>query len=301
MRRIMVPVDGGPFAEHALMTAVALAARHRSRLDLVLVTAPIHLAASDGPIGQMAGLEAATRMELGRYLTELTARTAAGRGLQVECVQLDGDPATELSRFAYDRQPDLVVMCTHGRGPISRFWLGSVADRLLRTIHGRILFVPPPGRGDAPVPFHIAFVPLDGHLLAERAIAAARELLAPHGVLVLGQCVEPVPAGPFPLEVPVLPRIATAAEPNDAAAAYLAGQTKRLRAEGLEVRTVLGEDPNPAHWILETAMSEEATLIAISTHGRGGFERIVLGSVTDKVIRGATVAVLACHPAAPAL
>jgi nucleotide-binding universal stress UspA family protein len=302
MRRILVPLDGGTFAEQALAAGVALAKQHKARLDLVLVHAPVPTFAPEEPMERVAAMHAAARVELARYVTELAKRTAREQGISAEGAVLDGEPAEELNRFATTQHVDLVVMCTHGRGAVSRFWLGSVADRLLRTFRGRILFLRPATAGAAvEVPFRTAFVALDGHRLAEAAIEPARELTAANGTVVLGRCVEPPVATPLAFEMPVLPPAVSLTELREAAGRYLQLREKELAGRGVTARHALGEATNPAEWIIERAKAEGATLIALSTHGRGGLERVMLGSVADKVIRAATVPVLVCHPAAPAL
>ena len=67
---------------------------------------------------------------------------------------------------------------------------------------------------------------------------------------------------------------------------------KDLRAAGFEVETIAVTDYMPAPAILDLAAKRGSSLIALATHGRGGLSRIALGSVTDKVMRGAPVPVL---------
>jgi nucleotide-binding universal stress UspA family protein len=65
-----------------------------------------------------------------------------------------------------------------------------------------------------------------------------------------------------------------------------------LREKGADVETRVETSGQPANAILRIAEEEEADLIAMSTHGRGGVARLLLGSVADKVVRGAKVPVL---------
>jgi nucleotide-binding universal stress UspA family protein len=73
---------------------------------------------------------------------------------------------------------------------------------------------------------------------------------------------------------------------------YLAGVAGRLRARGLQVQTRVAVEEQPAVAILREAAEARAGLIALATHGRRGLSRLFLGSVADKVVRGATVPVL---------
>jgi len=77
---------------------------------------------------------------------------------------------------------------------------------------------------------------------------------------------------------------------------YLEGVAKKLRERGLQVRGEVVVEDQPASAILHEAEREKAGMIAVATHARGGLTRMLLGSVADKVIRGAHVPVLVYHP-----
>jgi nucleotide-binding universal stress UspA family protein len=296
MTRILVPLDGGPFAEQALRTAIAIARRDRASLDLVYVQPALLPPDPELSITRLVEIRTATRDEIRRHLAEVAARTAKESGLAVTSEVLDGDPATELAQFAGRNRVDLIVMCTHGRGPAARLWLGSVADRLLRIHSGNILFVPAGPDAGAEPPFRSALIPLDGSTLSEEAIAPALRLLAPGARVLLARNVEPPVVATFAFEMPVLPPAIPLTALWDAARSYLQARTTLPRSSGMDVHTIVGDGPNAAEWILEVARKEKVGLIAIATHGLGGLRRAMLGSVADKVIRGAPVAVLACRP-----
>jgi nucleotide-binding universal stress UspA family protein len=76
------------------------------------------------------------------------------------------------------------------------------------------------------------------------------------------------------------------------AAAYLDRIAQTLRSSSLAVRTSVVSHDQPAVAILSKARAEGADLIAIETHGREGLSRLLLGSVADKVVRGASIPVL---------
>ena len=77
------------------------------------------------------------------------------------------------------------------------------------------------------------------------------------------------------------------------ASVYLKGHLDRLRGDGLEVTESVVADRGAAHAILSQA---DGDLVVMSTHGRTGFDRVLFGSVADKVIRGTTGAVLVIPP-----
>jgi nucleotide-binding universal stress UspA family protein len=83
------------------------------------------------------------------------------------------------------------------------------------------------------------------------------------------------------------------------ARAYLEGVAERLRAQSLSVQTRAIANMQPAVGILEQSLDPLDGIIALATHGRGGLTRAFLGSVADKVVRGATMPVLVCRPLRP--
>ena len=78
---------------------------------------------------------------------------------------------------------------------------------------------------------------------------------------------------------------------------YLDRIAARMKQDGFEVETRVLVDSRPASAILSYADDHEVDLIAMATHGRGGVPRAVMGSVTDKVVRGAHRPVLVVRPA----
>jgi nucleotide-binding universal stress UspA family protein len=82
---------------------------------------------------------------------------------------------------------------------------------------------------------------------------------------------------------------------------YLEQVAQRLRADGAMVQTRVPVHEQPATAILEEAAAVGADLIALETHGRGSLSRLLLGSVSDKVVRGSSLPVLVCRlPSEPA-
>jgi nucleotide-binding universal stress UspA family protein len=80
------------------------------------------------------------------------------------------------------------------------------------------------------------------------------------------------------------------------AEAYLECIAGKIRETGLQVRTRGVVARHAAEAILEEAAAQASSLIALATHGRGGFKRLLLGSVADQLIRGAASPVLVYRP-----
>ncbi|HEV8585846.1 MAG TPA: universal stress protein [Methylomirabilota bacterium] len=140
---------------------------------------------------------------------------------------------------------------------------------------------------------NIVLVPLDGSRLAEGALATALGLAREGAALVLLRAVE---AHGTPFADPAAAQVAAIREAED----YLAGVAARLRDAGaLEVETSVWYGP-PAEAIADAARYRKADLIVMSTHGRSGLGRLVLGSVAESVLRSTSTPILLLRPAAPA-
>ena len=137
-------------------------------------------------------------------------------------------------------------------------------------------------------------VPLDGSALAERAIPHAREIArGTRSEILLLQAVNlPMPVVP---EAVLVPDGKWLAEARKEANRYLEGIAAPLREEGMRVRTLLDDRP-PADAILHIATREEADLIVMSTHGRGGLSRVLMGSVAESVFRATSRTVMLVKP-----
>ena len=285
-RSILVPVDGSALAEAAIPCALAIAERAGSRVHFAMVygdsfpPAPMRL-------DQI-------------YLDELAQRLTERLGYLPSCELLEGPVAPTLVKHARKIGADLIVLTTHGRGGLERAWLGSVTDQLVRSSGIPVLVVRPSATGSwgAFNPSEI-MVPLDGSALAETALSPAAEMARLWDAEVsLLQVVFPVslsseadlqPPGAYDKELTEISR--------QAAAQYLAEVAVRLRNSGVKASGVaMVSRTNLPQTLLEQASPGRLGLLAIATHGRGGLRRLILGSVTDKLVRTAEVPVLVVPP-----
>lgn len=302
LKTILVPVDGSRFAEAAVPHASRLAQAAEGTIHLAMAhhVLPAWNPAIGFPDGG-ASLDQETREREERYLTNLAAAVAAASGRPVEQVLLDGSPGEALVRRAHETGADLVVIATHGRGPASRFWLGSTTDYVLRHVGVPVLAVRP-AEGGAPEggipPVRRILVPMDGSALSQSVVPPAADLARLLGAeLLLAAVVEPAigtmdPALPFPSAID--PGVVESQRAE--AQARLEAIATPLREDGLSVEIRVAVALGVAAAILEILDREEVDMIAMSTHGEGGVRRAFIGSVTDKVIRGAQKPVLAWRP-----
>jgi nucleotide-binding universal stress UspA family protein len=272
-KRILVPLDGSSFGEAALGPAAALARRSGGELRLLNVH-------EQGWNVRRYALASDYRRWREEYLA------AAARGLfqlQITTVVREGRAEEQIDAEAESWGADLIVMSTHGRGGVTRLWLGSVADQCVRRSSVPLLLVraKPSGETNAGAIYtrQRIVVPLDGSEVAMRALPLAKTLAETLGApLALLRVVQPAATGAVsdPRDPMAVARAACVARE------YLDGVVRNLGSSG-GVTTQVAIDNNPAHAIIEHA---EGDLVVMSTHSRSPLGRAVLGSVTDKVVRG---------------
>jgi nucleotide-binding universal stress UspA family protein len=296
--RILVALDGSKFAEAALPWALSLAGKTRAGVHLVCVVEPI-----PGPAFE--GWEFSARNWSEEYLAEAVDRVSDQTPGEVTSSLRSGHVVEALLDEALSTNSDLMVMATHGRGALSRAWLGSVADGVVRRADFPVLCVRPDERERAPAGATTGarkiLVPLDGSDLSEDALAYATEMgalfdSAYHLTRVVAYPLDPgSPFMAYTTEV----GLNVLEDLKESASRYLEEHAERMRRQGLRVTTSAIVDGQAAHGILADVDSAGCDMIAMATHGRGGMQRLVLGSAADKVLRGTRVPVL-LHRMAPA-
>ena len=297
---ILVPLDGSTFAESALPVALDVAQRKGARLHVVQVNEPVMLPVDPMGLPDLSEWKRAAELQAEEYLQSIANRCVEEAGVSVRTEFLQGKTATALAMYVTEMDVGLIVMTTHGRGGINRVWMGSVADALVRRVRVPVLLLRPAPAGTNPqfAARHI-LVTLDGSDLATRAIERAVELGTVFGArYTLLRVVLPNPLVPAPLVYPRKDQLELVARERSAAFGQLESEASILRARGLDVQTVVVEAHNPATAILQFALENDVDVIALATHGRGGWSRVALGSVADKVMRGSTIPVLLYRPGA---
>ena len=210
---------------------------------------------------------------------------------------------------------NLLVLCSHGRTGFARWALGSVAQRVIHHSHVPILVLREGGllapHADAARPLCIT-VALDGSPLAETALLPAAHLIAAlaqhaQGSVHLLHVVKP---DTFAAEKDVLSR--HDAGEMEQAQAYLQSVRERLLAQTIDLNLLITWSLIPAQDTAETiaASAEKGTegtggsgytVLAMATHGRGGIERWVMGSMTQRVLDASALPVLVVRPPQGAL
>ncbi len=131
VKRILYPTDFSSYSNQAYFHAVALAEVHGASLTILYVYVP-------GAVPRLHGTEEEERRHWREQLEQVRP---ANPGIPVHHVFLDGDPASEIVRYAVDAGIDLIVMGTHGRTGLERLLVGSVTERVMREAHCSVLAV----------------------------------------------------------------------------------------------------------------------------------------------------------------
>jgi len=269
---IVVTLDGSDLAEVALPYARELKEKLHSKLTL------LHVCDSS---------EIDSRQSYLDLLAEKVKNAGECHGI-VEAVILDGNPAEAIIDYVEDNAIDLTIMATHGRSGISRWAMGSVADKVLRGITRPVALIRAKG-SHAQVCldglFRRILVPLDGSEIGEAALPYVRELAVKlKAKVILFQSIPKDAPGEINwIELRDLAQ--------NSARACLHRVEHRLAREGIEVKSVV-RFGSPAGEIIDESTATGADLIAMSTHGRSGIDRWVLGSVAEKVLRAGDIPVL---------
>ena len=241
--------------------------------------------------GKLAGFVEDARQQ-GLKLVKAAAETLSASGHKTECDSLLGFPKNVISEYAKQWKADLVMAGSHGQGAIKRFLIGSVAQGILRTAPCSVEIVRPSAHG-APASSHPLkiILAIDG---SEFSTAAAKSLAVrpwpkDSQVKIVSAVEVLIPESQisgYPLSSMFPPSLLDelmqnarthAQEAVESARKFLAGSNLNVTLEAI---TPLG-DPRIA--VLDEAKDWGADLIVVGSHGRRGFHRLLLGSVSESV------------------
>jgi nucleotide-binding universal stress UspA family protein len=300
--KILVPLDSSDLAEYALRPAIALAQKAEGSVLLLHVLTPKTVVIPELPEVMAQSMYS--------YDVSFSQEEAAGRdylgGIQQNIAQgydsiswsarvENGDPASMIVDVAQEEGVGLIVMSTHGYSGVTRWMLGSVTERVLRHASCPVLVV----RSQEAIR-HV-LVTLDGSPLAESSLPLGFAVALGLGAVITLLRVDTESDYLDEREIVAL----EANEPGlgnryrqrfaDTAAHYLQGLAVGGLAMGLQVHTAV-RSGKTAQTILQFVEQNDVDLIVMSTHGRSGLARWRYGSVTEKVLHGASCAILINRP-----
>lgn len=298
IQKLLVPLDGSSFALQALGPALEIAERAGGALELAHVCDP----ELTGP--GLVDVELSLEQGVRRYLEEVRDEILEAREIPVEIRVPTGSIVDALVDEVGKREIDLAVLSTHGRGPLTRIWMGSVADRFVRRAPCPVLSVRPsdepnpPGLGARFEVEHV-LVPLDGSEIGDAVLEHAADLARLFEARITLFSAVWLPQHVSAEHLPHAEWVDRNALMEDRAATAetrLDEVRERLEARDVHADVVVMKEAHPAEAILDHSRREDVDLVAMGTHGRGGVGRALLGSVADKVFRGSRVPVLVVRP-----
>ena len=296
VNRILFPTDFSQGSERALDSALALAQEFGAELHMLHADVlhaddpndPAHHFPDSEEIRKRLERTNDLRMESGiadRAADGLPVVQSNRRGMSV---------APTILEHALEIDPDLIVMSTHGRRGLENVLLGSVTEEVVRFANCPVLTVRS-GEGASAFPStNPILVPVDFSEHSRQALALAREIASTFGASIHALHV---------FERPIHPEIYLGGMPLDSPDFHTVEGSLR---EALE--TFVRETPGPevatslhvvegraVPAILEFVQDSEVGLVVIATHGLTGLAHVLLGSVSEKVVRRATCPVLSVN------
>ena len=275
--RVLLPLDGSEVSEGIIPYLRQLARAAGSRITILYV-------AGDGEAG------------LDGYLRE-AQRSVSGGELDVETVVLTGKPEERIVEHAENEGFDLIAMSTHGRSGVGRWVFGSTTDKVLHstTLPLFIVRTPKEKQAKATGPLSSVIVPLDGSYFGESVLNLGADLAEMLKLdlnlirVVSTTAISMASADPFAMDPSLFGKLTEAAE------AYLNKKAEELQGRDIKVRALV-EQGYPSRGIVTLAVEAGESLIVMTSRGRSGVGRAVLGSVADKVVRSSPRPVLLINP-----
>lgn len=310
-KKILVPLDGSVEAETVLPYVRDLASRFSSEVDILsvgmgskrrrvnqllddYVRHTVENLSGKNIICRAVLLYSDAKEDIAEY-AEVTGRT---REIKAKGNVLYGGPAENILAYTSKHHVNLIVMATHGLSGLRRWWLGSVFEKVVSQSTVPILGIhskqAKENDKDRVVTFKRILVPLDGSEMGEAALHDAEAVALKTGASLVLLHVIPEP---HIIEARILgPEFHDIVKAmHEAGDKYLARVNKRLTEKGIDV-TVKILSGDPAARITDEAKREKADLIAMSTHGRSGIARWVLGSVADKILHESKIPMWMVRP-----
>lgn len=203
-------------------------------------------------------------------------------GLSIEAIVLEGIASQELLTFSRENEIDIIMAGRRGMSEIEHILIGSTTSRLIRNSQVPVFVIPKENR-DGKV--EKILCPIDFNELSlwelEYAICMARQLQAKLYVVHISEF--------FNFKVPMFKRDKLISKINekimDTAAQH-----------DYNIENIIYDEGEPGHKIIEIANKIEADVITMATHQRSGFEKLFLGSITEKVLMYSDIPVLVLPP-----
>jgi nucleotide-binding universal stress UspA family protein len=284
--RVLVPLDGSLAAEFAIRFAADLASQNDADLLLLYLQ---HLPASVGSAESEEESNGENLEQIRKYLADVR-KEQRDAGIRAQDYILESrDLAGALFKFVESERVSIIVMSTQGRTAMIRWLFGGSIEKTLNNMPVPLLLVRPM--------YQRIVVPLDGSKWSESAIPRATELARIHDAELTLLHVYQSKSADYAGQWVLAGQQQIAEQSYEQMADQIIALRNRLRQEGLRAREVLIRGGNPAQVICDFVEAEEGiSMIVMSTHGRTGLSRWLMGSVAQTVIKNARSPVTLVRP-----
>ena len=295
IKKILVAVDFSEHSAQILRSATYIAVQHDAELKIVFaVENPFTMSGISYDDQLETEMVRSSEERLESFLEENMGRSSIPFAGEV----LKGHVTVEILNCAEREESDLIIMGTHGYSRFEKMLIGSVAEEVVRLGPCPVLTVNPNKEGDKMKDIKKILVPVDfsdnSVKLLESAIDFAGKSEAE---LLVVFVVEDM----FTFSGLSIPHIAIDVDQFERE--MVEGSKKRLEGylednmEGIDVsysaKVLKG---NVAEELCGCAENEEVDMIMMGTHGYRGLEKVLIGSVAEKVVRTAPCPVLTINP-----
>jgi nucleotide-binding universal stress UspA family protein len=276
-RKILVAIDGSESSRNALLQAFRLAVDEKCWITVTSVIPPY---AGDLDLTGVQDVRASLARPHEDALRE-AARFAEQERVLIKTVCEEGEPWERIVDLADAENADVIVMGRHGIRRMARALIGSVTARVIGHSQRDVLVVP----HEARIGWKKAVVGTDGSKFSKVAVDKAISFAQSYGGALAVISVVDVPTELY-AEAP-----AAVEDMIRKAREYTAAVRRKAEAAGVPIETFVGESDADAA-ILNLAKEQAVDVIVVGSHGRTGLRRLLMGSVTERVIGNATCPVL---------
>jgi len=287
IERIVVPLDGSITAEAILPQVRRVLYRNDSEVILVRAVVP--------PPAENSLLVAEPLLGAAREYLQGQQERLEKAGVRVKHVVRLGSPVGVILDVVEEEKATMIALATHGASGVKRVLFGSVAEQVIRKTPVPVLLLrpfwsyelAPPGSPEQR-PVRNILLPVDGSDLSVEALPGVIEFadLFETRIVLLRVLEEKK-------------RKAASSDGKAEAEKQLQALARSIEKKGVETLSLV-EKGDPTEQILKAVRFNEIDLIAMTTHGRSGLSRAVTGSVTEEVLRQATVPLLIARNAGAA-
>lgn len=292
-KTILVPLDGSELAEGVLPYVKDLSRQTKAEISLLRIVEPtLDELKKYAKSNEMSTISSKIKSQASKYFDKVSDYLNAP-GIKITSNLVEGVPAVEIISEASKNPDTLIAMSTHGRSGVNRWLIGSVADKVVRESATPLLLIRPKERSPiaSDPTLKRVIVPLDESKFSEQVLPDVIYLASALNLQVILARVTPSAMDYAKWNTydgvnwPASDMSEIARNVDEAATSYLKATAQKLsrqKISNVEQRLLHGD---AASEIINLAAHTQDSFVAMTTRGRTGLSRSVLGSVADRVVR----------------